>query len=85
MRSPSLIGIEDGVYLAPTLDEVIAARDAAWARLVKAQKPHLLAAYVGVPDIDFEAAEEELAAALQALRDLGVDVDRLLAGPEEKP
>ena len=45
------------------------ARDAAWARLVKAETGALM------------GAEEAREAARQALRDLGVDVDALLEAP----
>lgn len=52
---------------------------AAWARLVKAERAYIDSGATG----DAERAIVRYAAAKQALRDLGVDVDALLAGKEE--
>lgn len=73
----TLVGIEDagGVY-ANSVEQWAAARDKAWARLVKARamlERHSVDGYT--LDGDERAAHN---AALQALRDLGGDVDALL-------
>jgi len=68
-----LIGIDDATYVAPTLGDVLRARDEAWARLVKAE--------IDVADCvrgEIPGAYVERDAARQALRGLGVDVDALL-------
>jgi hypothetical protein len=60
---------------SPDLEQVLRARDAAWARLVKATAKALAAARTGPYD---PTPLIEEGAARQALRDIGVDVDALL-------
>lgn len=62
------------------LMEVLLRERKAWARLVRANAAAVHRADDGRPWAEIIAAEQELEAAKQALRDLGVDVDALLEG-----
>ena len=64
---------EDEKHFRPSED----ARDRAWARLVRARTDAASRAIFAGP----ESVVAEEAAARQALRDLGVDVDALLGAP----